>query len=212
MPIPVEVADASRKSLRVVAGERIRAAIFDGTLEPGEHLNDAELQGWLGISRTPIREALNDLARVGLVEMAAQKYTRVVAATPELRTEILQTVGALVGGVVRVTVPTLSEERRRVLEVSLEELLVATAARDAASARTRGWAVVDSFVDECPNQTLVQATRDMIGALAYKLSITHADESADWDVLDDGYPRLLMGVRNGDAIAAELAVETIFHL
>ena len=37
---------------------RIRDAIIDGTLEPGERLVDGELSGWLGVSRTPIREAL----------------------------------------------------------------------------------------------------------------------------------------------------------
>lgn len=53
--------------------EQIRAVIFDGALEAGEHLNDHEFQGWFGLSRTPIREALNDLARVRLVEIEAQR-------------------------------------------------------------------------------------------------------------------------------------------
>ncbi|WP_431030865.1 GntR family transcriptional regulator [Plantibacter sp. RU18] len=204
MPIPVEAVDAGRKSLRAVAGERIRAAIFDGTLEPGEHLNDADLQGWLGISRTPIREALNDLARVGLIEMAAQKYTRVAVALPEARIEILQTMSALVGGVVRVTVPTLTTERQQALVASLEDLLGATAARRCREGLGGGGYVRGGLSE--PD------ARDTIGALAYKLSTTRTDETTDWGVLDDGYPRLLAGVRDGDAIAAELAIETIFRL
>ena len=45
----------------------LRDAIIDGTLEPGEQLRDAELATWLGISRTPIREALLRLGQTGLV-------------------------------------------------------------------------------------------------------------------------------------------------
>ncbi|WP_324170120.1 GntR family transcriptional regulator [Microbacterium oxydans] len=57
-------------SLREVAVDRIRATIFDGTLVPGERLSDEELQRWLGMSRTPVREALSGLTRIGLVETA----------------------------------------------------------------------------------------------------------------------------------------------
>lgn len=52
-------------------------AIENGTLEAGERLNDDELTGWLGVSRTPVREAIARLESEGLVEMAANRYTRV---------------------------------------------------------------------------------------------------------------------------------------
>lgn len=212
MPVPTQLPEVQRKSLRDGAVEQIRAAIFDGTLEPGERLNDQELQAWLGISRTPIREALNDLARIGLVEMAAQKYTRVALPTPEDRTQILQTLGAMVGGVVRVTVPTLTDERRAALVRALEGLLVVVAARDVRQHGADGWAMVDLFVGACDNPYLVRATRDQIDALAFQLSVTRTNETTDWGRLDDGYPRLLKAVRSGDSIAAELAIETVFRL
>jgi DNA-binding GntR family transcriptional regulator len=53
------------------------AAIMNGTLEPGERLNDDELVKWLGVSRTPIREAIARLSGWGLVEMEPNRYTRV---------------------------------------------------------------------------------------------------------------------------------------
>lgn len=46
---------------------RLRDAIVDGTLTPGEQLRDGELATWLGVSRTPVREALLRLAQAGLV-------------------------------------------------------------------------------------------------------------------------------------------------
>jgi DNA-binding GntR family transcriptional regulator len=54
-------------------------AIENGTLEAGERLNDDELTSWLGVSRTPVREAIARLESEGLVEMAANRYTRVAS-------------------------------------------------------------------------------------------------------------------------------------
>ncbi|WGF90696.1 GntR family transcriptional regulator [Marinivivus vitaminiproducens] len=50
------------------ATRRLRAMIVDGELPPGERLNEARLSETLGVSRTPVREALRTLAAEGLVE------------------------------------------------------------------------------------------------------------------------------------------------
>src|SRR5204863_193260 len=49
----------------------------DGTLQPGERLRDQELTEWLGLSRTPVREALSRLEQDGLVETEPQRFTSV---------------------------------------------------------------------------------------------------------------------------------------
>ena len=77
MPVPAERATAARTLLRDQAYAQLRDAILDGTLEPGEQLKDAELAQWLGLSRTPIREALARLEEYGLVETKPQSFTRV---------------------------------------------------------------------------------------------------------------------------------------
>src|SRR4051794_10514446 len=66
-----------RDLLRDRAYAAIRDAIVDGTLAPGERLRDPELCAWLGLSRTPVREALARLESDGLVETAPQRFTRV---------------------------------------------------------------------------------------------------------------------------------------
>jgi DNA-binding GntR family transcriptional regulator len=53
----------------------IRNAIVDGTLAPGERLNDGDLVEWLGVSRTPVREALARLEQAGLVQTKPGRYT-----------------------------------------------------------------------------------------------------------------------------------------
>ena len=58
---------------------RLGEAILDGRLAPGERLRDHELAERLGVSRTPVREALQRLERIGLVEVSPNRYTRVIA-------------------------------------------------------------------------------------------------------------------------------------
>jgi DNA-binding GntR family transcriptional regulator len=67
MPVPDRHALISKSLLREDAFQALRDAIVDGTFAPGEKLNDAELGQWLGISRTPVREALMRLEQMGLV-------------------------------------------------------------------------------------------------------------------------------------------------
>ena len=55
------------------AQEAIKRLIFDGTYKPGERLKEAGLSQTLGISRSPIREAIQGLANEGLIKLVPQK-------------------------------------------------------------------------------------------------------------------------------------------
>lgn len=66
MPVPVQSLPP-RTLLRDDVYARVRDLIIDGTLAPGEQVRDGELATWLGVSRTPVREALLRLASAGLV-------------------------------------------------------------------------------------------------------------------------------------------------
>jgi len=95
MPVPKRKAEASRTLLRDQAYVRLRDAILDGTLEPGEQLKDAEIAEWLGLSRTPIREALARLEEYGLVETAPNRYTRVTPLSAADARDAFSVVAAL---------------------------------------------------------------------------------------------------------------------
>ena len=58
-----------RSSLHEEAAARLRALIIRGDLQPGEPLVEADLCEALGVSRTPLREALKLLAAEGLVQL-----------------------------------------------------------------------------------------------------------------------------------------------
>ncbi|GGK86634.1 GntR family transcriptional regulator [Deinococcus radiotolerans] len=57
--------------------EHLRRAVLDGDLTPGERLGEVELGAQLGVSRTPIREALMRLTQDGLLIAEANKGVRV---------------------------------------------------------------------------------------------------------------------------------------
>ncbi|KQR65760.1 GntR family transcriptional regulator [Frigoribacterium sp. Leaf172] len=96
MPVPIsDTADTPRRLLRDVVFDKMLAAIVDGTLEPGERLNDDELTKWLGVSRTPVREAIAQLHAYGLVEIEANRYTRVASRDDVLYAEAAQFLAGL---------------------------------------------------------------------------------------------------------------------
>ena len=71
-----------RALLRDEVFARLRDAIVDGTLGPGEQLRDAEVAVWLGVSRTPVREAVLRLGEAGLVHAEPGRSTTVADLDP----------------------------------------------------------------------------------------------------------------------------------
>ncbi len=69
--------------------------IVDGTLGPGEVLRDAAIAGKLGVSRTPVREALRRLEDEGLVQTAVNRWTRVAPLNLAQAAELYPVVGTL---------------------------------------------------------------------------------------------------------------------
>lgn len=58
----------ARKTLHDEVVERLRDLIIEGRLAPGTRINEVQVGAMLGVSRTPLREAIKTLAREGLVE------------------------------------------------------------------------------------------------------------------------------------------------
>ena len=110
MPVPSLSGVHKRPLLRDNVFESILNAIVDGTFEPGERLKDTELEAWLGVSRTPIREALQRLERAGLV-MALPGRATIVAPYDQASTvSTQQVVAGLHEVAARLAVPLLTED------------------------------------------------------------------------------------------------------
>lgn len=116
MPLPQDLEASPRRLLRDEVYTSILDAIIDGTLHPGETLRDEDLISWLGVSRTPIRQALNRLADIGLVDMAAGKITKVAEFDAALVNQSTYVTGILHEFSIRKTTPTLSQTAIRELD------------------------------------------------------------------------------------------------
>ena len=80
MPLP-EIQTLERPVLRNTVYTNLRDWIVQGILEPEEKLKDDELARRLGVSRTPVREALMRLEDEGLIETSANRWTKVSSVT-----------------------------------------------------------------------------------------------------------------------------------
>jgi DNA-binding GntR family transcriptional regulator len=135
MPVPqTDSPVIARTSLRETTYARLRDAIVDGTLSPGERLRDTELEQWLGVSRTPIREALLQLQRAGLVIAHAGRETRVSPVDVAATRQAAEVASALHALAARLAVPQLSPADLDALRVANDRFSTALDADDADAA------------------------------------------------------------------------------
>jgi DNA-binding GntR family transcriptional regulator len=100
------------------ATELIRQAIVDGRLPPGRRLKEEELARELGISRTPVREALLMLNAEGLVDAAPNRGAAVRSHSAEDLDDLYQLRALLEGYSTRRAATRLSDEEIRTLRES----------------------------------------------------------------------------------------------
>lgn len=165
MPVPRDRDTVDRHLLRDTAYETLCGAIVDGTLAPGEQLHDAELCGWLGLSRTPVREALARLAGEGLIEMAPQRYTRVAALRGETAHAVFPVLASLHALATELAVPRLRAADVGVLNRHNDAVIAALRAGDAVTAHAADERFHQVFLDRCENPDVVA----MLGHLAPRL-------------------------------------------
>ena len=96
--------------LRDVVFNTLRQAILRGELKPGERLMEIQLANKLGVSRTPIREALRKLELEGLVNMVPRKGAEVADITEESLRDVLEVRKALEELSVQLACEKITEE------------------------------------------------------------------------------------------------------
>lgn len=95
---PVEPASRSaiqRPALHLEVVERLLDMITDGSLAPEERINEREICEQLGVSRTPLREALLVLQAEGMVVQSPRRGARVTKPSPRQIREILEMLGGI---------------------------------------------------------------------------------------------------------------------
>jgi len=102
--------------------ERVRAAILDGELAPGAVMSQVALAEELGISRTPLREALRMLQSEGLVEGEPNRRVRVAPMTARDLEELCIMRVTLEAEALRLSVPSMTSEDIARLEGHMAEM------------------------------------------------------------------------------------------
>ncbi|MER6262963.1 GntR family transcriptional regulator [Streptomyces sp. NPDC059688] len=118
-----------RSSFRERVADALRAALVAGELRPGEVYSAPSLAARFGVSATPVREAMLDLAKEGLVDTVPNKGFRVTAVSDRQLDEYTH-IRALI------EIPTVVELARTADRVSLEALR--PAAREIVTAAVAG--------------------------------------------------------------------------
>lgn len=105
------------KPLREIVFETIRNAIISGALKPGERLMEVQMAESLGVSRTPVREAIRKLELEGLVIMLPRKGAFIADLSVKDLTEVLEIRASLEGLAAGLAATRINEAEIEELEV-----------------------------------------------------------------------------------------------
>lgn len=117
---PIKLEDY--KPLRELVFEALREAIISGGLKPGERLMEMQLADELGVSRTPVREALRKLEQEGFVVMIPRKGAFVADISLKEIVDVFEIRGALEGLAAELAADRASEDKIEEMERCLVEL------------------------------------------------------------------------------------------
>ncbi|MFN2134630.1 MAG: GntR family transcriptional regulator [Candidatus Promineifilaceae bacterium] len=147
--------------LRDIAYERLKDAIRNANLPPGEPLSENRLSKLLGISRTPVREALQKLSQEGIVEIIPGRAVRVANRSFKDVVDVLFIRLLLEPGMYRLVAESIKPEQVKLLWDCVVHMEGA-----AREGNRSGWARADTVWHEtvgeaCPNQLLAEMALQM---------------------------------------------------
>jgi DNA-binding GntR family transcriptional regulator len=171
-----------------VAG-RVAREIAEGDIEPGEVLTEVAIAARTGVSRTPVREAMLQLDRWGLVRLAPKKGAVVTSPTARDQAELLAVRAMLEKSAARST--AADDVSRGTLVSALRENL---AEQRAAVGEPRTFATLDfvfhslAEISRTLGPRLYRLTRLAVSARSRDLAGLLDEHVALTDALDDGDP------------------------
>jgi DNA-binding GntR family transcriptional regulator len=205
MPVPNTPDPLPPPPLRRQAAEqRLRDAIVRGDLAPGERLTEVELAGWLGVSRTPVREALSRLAATGLVTVDANRGARVAPLEPTAMLELVQVCRGMVLLAQRLAAERATDEELRVLRRLHEERRAALLAGDTDAAVRGALDFHAKVLQASRNRELVRIYPMVFPRLERVFRVGYPDWLREVGMEIDGAMLAAMEARDPDAVV-ELA-------
>ncbi len=147
--------------LRDVVFNTLRQAILTGELKPGERLMEIHLANKLGVSRTPIREAIRKLELEGLVTMIPRRGAEVAQITEKSLKDVLEVRRTLDALSVELACDRISGEELSNLRMACLKFEEATRTKDARIIAKADVALHDIIVKATGNMRLIQLVNNL---------------------------------------------------
>ena len=147
--------------LRDVVFNTLRQAILTGELKPGERLMEIHLANRLGVSRTPIREAIRKLELEGLVTMIPRRGAEVAQITEKSMSDVLEVRCALDALCVELACERISDEDIRDLKDACDNFERAVRSKDAKKIAQADVELHNIIVKATGNSRLIQLINNL---------------------------------------------------
>ena len=157
--IPVKL--DNYKPLREIVFESLREAIINGHLKPGERLMEIQLADEMGVSRTPVREAIRKLELEGFVVMIPRKGAYVAGISLKDIADVFEIRAALESLAAALAAERITEDELEALERSLVKVAECTEANDLDSLITVDTDFHDILYKASRNDRLVQIVSNL---------------------------------------------------
>ncbi len=185
--------------------QRLRDLLRTGRFGPGERLQEVTLATQLGVSRTPVREALARLASEGLVEADGRSF-----AVPGLTSEDLDDIYALRSllepeAIRLATSRAADPEKRKPLDDALADAVAAHDAGDAETFIAANSRFREAWLALVPNRRMVRAIGVYADHVRYLRVLTLADTAVRTGALE-GMKEIAVALRQDNSADASRAM------
>ncbi|NLK72569.1 MAG: GntR family transcriptional regulator [Clostridiales bacterium] len=194
------------RPLRELVFEQLRGAILNGTLKPGERLMEMDLAEKLGVSRTPIREAIRKLELEGLVVMEARKGAYVADVSVKETVEILEVRSVLEGLAASLAAKRITEEELERLYKISQDFNEAVKVNDMKKMIENDTRFHNLIFEATRNKKLIQIVNSL-QELVIRFRTTYFSEYKRGKEMPAEHNLIYKALKNGDAVTAQKHAE-----
>jgi len=180
--------------LRDVVFNTLREAILKGELKPGERLMELQLAAKLGVSRTPIREAIRMLEQEGLAVTIPRRGAEVARMTEKDMQDVLQVREALDELAASIACELITEEEMAQLKQAAEDFEAATATKDVKRIADTDMIFHDIIYHATRNPKLVNILNNLREQM-YRYRVEYLKDEQNYPVLLKEHREILAGFR-----------------
>ena len=193
--------------LRDVVFNTLRQAILRGELKPGERLMEIQLANKLGVSRTPIREAIRKLELEGLVLMIPRRGAEVAEITEKSLRDVLEVRGALEELAVKLACQKITDEQIQELRAAEKEFEQALHSGDVTVYAEADVKFHDIIYFATDNQRLIQLLYNLREQM-YRYRVEYLKREEVHAVLFAEHEHIIECIVQRDKVAAKQAIST----